>query len=530
MEVRYPFASRPDLWRAYLSPQPSSSVPGDPSPGGPALLAPEPFLEDFDTFAADVAARHVGAVPDSMLVTAIMERFTWHLRARPEDEDEGEDGGEDEREGGGGVPQERGGGGSAGGLVELAPVDMRLAGQVTWVGRSSMEVLLQLTTDGPSAANAPSNPAPTPTDADARRGGAGSVRVLPPGRLLAAAEFVMALRDSSLRRAVDVPPLHPRGPLERELFRRGREHHRLRQLRREQDKGHGATAAAAGHGHGHGGGHAAAGAAHVAPAAEGSGAAEHGPAVAEGSVGRLGRDTPGAKPARPPAHCDAQAGGEHHHLGAAAATAAAQEPSAAALAVLSGTRHGDASASAVPVGATELRRSVVARWEDRNTSGTVFGGHLLRLAYEHAAATAEAFAGSPCELLALEEGAISAPARPGDTLHCVGRVVWSEPGGRALRVAVRLTRSGPDAQQALALTIKATLLAPPTVAAEAAVGAGRREGGGGTGGLRAVEPGEGLEAAEAAAAARRHAAVLAALAHTEAEGGEHAVPCPADAH
>lgn len=43
--------------------------------------------------------------------------------------------------------------------------------------------------------------------------------------------------------------------------------------------------------------------------------------------------------------------------------------------------------------ATAVERCVLATWSDRNTSGTVFGGHLLRLAAEHAEHVARRHAG-----------------------------------------------------------------------------------------------------------------------------------------
>ena len=108
-------------------------------------------LEDFDPFAADVAARHVGHVPDSMLVTAVMERLTWHLhpqhhhhhmqqrqqQQKQEEQEQsgraGEWAGAAGAYGGRGSGRGAGGGGGGGGswrLPPVAPTDMRLSGQV----------------------------------------------------------------------------------------------------------------------------------------------------------------------------------------------------------------------------------------------------------------------------------------------------------------------------------------------------------------------------------------------------------------
>ncbi|GLI68107.1 hypothetical protein VaNZ11_012434, partial [Volvox africanus] len=243
MEVHYPFTILPWLWRQYHRP----GYPG---------LDPALIIEDFDTFAADVAARHVGHVPESMLVTAFLERLTWHVHLRPGDGlvPAGFACVAGSRTGYAGINED------TRQLALLAPTDMRMAGQVTWVGRSSMEVLLQLmTAEAPATAalkharaSSRAGDGPhriTPADAEgiaaAQVGpppfpqhshGSPPLVMLRPGQLVATAEFVMALRDSSLRRAVDVPPLHPQNDLERELFQRGREHQRQRQARRDKDR------------------------------------------------------------------------------------------------------------------------------------------------------------------------------------------------------------------------------------------------------------------------------------------------------
>ncbi|GLC40715.1 hypothetical protein PLESTM_001104500 [Pleodorina starrii] len=597
MEVHYPFASLPWLWRQYHRP----GFPG---------LNPALIIEDFDTFAADVAARHVGLVPDSMLVTAFLERLTWHLQLRPGD---GLAPPPPPAAAAAGRGVGFGGGGGGGGwrrLAPLAPTDMRLAGQVTWVGRSSMEVLLQLTTAAPPAAAAAAQPPPPPPPAAeapasptsplaAAAAAPPPLVVLPPGQLVATAEFVMALRDSSLRRAVDVPPLHPRDALERELFHRGREHQRQRQARRDRDRGDApvlppprgpaaaATAAAA----------AAAGPRNDGTAAEApdgltrmlydsllrsemcrtvptdtealrllepeppepepeevdsaeaaAAVAADGPPPPPPSSSSLepGRQGGGAKRPRldsadsaarptdsgssPP--LDAVVGGDDDRGDRR------RKPSRTAAAAPPGTE-------ATPIRQTEVHRTVIAEFQDRNTSGTVFGGHLLRLAYEHAATAAAAHAGAPCELLWMEEGAISSPARVGDVLHAVARVVWTEPAagdggdgddGRALRVVVRVGKYDVAAptQHVLALTLTAVFLAPGEAVAEVGGAAAEaREGGGsggrGGGGLRQVAPTTLTEAAEALAAQRRHEAVMAALVAAEAAEGDPALAAAASA-
>ncbi|EFJ46011.1 hypothetical protein VOLCADRAFT_93809 [Volvox carteri f. nagariensis] len=549
MEVRYPYAL---AVRPYQRP-------------GASDLDPALIIEDFDMFAADVAARHVGHVPDSMLVTAFLERLTWHVHLRPGD---------------GLLPVTAAAAAAADGGRRLlapapAPTDLRMAGQVTWVGRSSMEVLLQLTTaeaaaEVAAAAAAAAGTAAGPAAAGGTTDGLSpstQSSILPPhpphplvalprGHLVATAEFVMALRDRSLRRAVDVPPLHPRDELERALFQRGREHQRQRQARRDREHRDVATATP-------GPGKAA------SPLRDGGGGGAGAPAgedLAEPQLARmlydnilssefarsiptdaeglrvlepdsaldppLGQDPDleqGQAARAPPSDApdcirpakrprvndgerrvdDAASGGGNHVTGEFrdSAIAAAGATSTAAL--------------ATPIRHTEVHRTVIAEFQDRNTSGTVFGGHLLRLAYEHAATAAASFAGGPCELLWMEEGAISAPARVGDMLHAVARVVWSEPGGRALRVVVRVGKydvSAP-AQHVLALTLTAAFLAPPPAAAATAGDSGRATHGMQSG-LCGVVPTTLMEAGEALAAQRRHEAAMEALAAAEEEAAD----------
>ncbi len=141
----------------------------------------------------------------------------------------------------------------------------RSLAQVTWVGRSSMEVLITLSSrpppvmpstpesawssNGPTKSGDDHDDAQGPSASSARRhhaSGAGAGRLasltqheLPPGTLGSAwrfegfARFVMAMRDTAARRAVQVAPLAPETQRERELFEQGNEHHVSRkQVRR----------------------------------------------------------------------------------------------------------------------------------------------------------------------------------------------------------------------------------------------------------------------------------------------------------
>lgn len=61
--------------------------------------------------------------------------------------------------------------------------------------------------------------------------------------------------------------------------------------------------------------------------------------------------------------------------------------------------------------------------QDRNTSATTFGGHLLRIAAEHAASVAAHHAhGAPCQLLQLRDVAFASPVNLGDVMFLDGSV------------------------------------------------------------------------------------------------------------
>ncbi|GIM08312.1 hypothetical protein Vretimale_12352 [Volvox reticuliferus] len=443
-----------------------------------------------------------------------------------------------------------------------------------------MEVLLQLiTAEAPAttalkhahaSSRAGGGPCrPTPADAEGiaaaevgsplplpQQPGSPPLVMLPPGQLVATAEFVMALRDSSLRRAVDVPPLHPRNDLERELFQRGREHQRQRQAGRDRDRDaaqvvlkHGSpprspppTAVTA-----------------LSQAMDATAAG--GPDtelarmlydnVLQSDLARIAprngdglrlleldrepgvilepvREPRGSRPGRAKRpRIDGSYLGDGDDSQDGFPEPVAKGATADTWPVGSCTQDGGIDAVAnivtVPIRQSEVHRTVIAEFQDRNTSGTVFGGHLLRLAYEHAATAAAAFAGGPCELMWLEEGAISSPARMGDVLHAVARVVWTEQGGRALRVVVRVGKydvSSPS-QHVLALTLTAAFLAPaaPSPPSTTAAEHARMQSSGvnrNGSGLRGVLPTTLAEAGEALAAERRHEATMAALTQADA--------------
>ncbi|GLC70567.1 hypothetical protein PLESTF_001009500 [Pleodorina starrii] len=124
---------------------------------------------------ADIAARHAG-VSDRVLLTASIDRISWL-----QDPNVGE--------------------------VTLAN-NLRMAGQVVWSGRSSMEVMIELSHQSPGA---------------------------PPGNwdFIGVAFFVLVSRSLDRTAAAEVPVLVPETQRERELFEQGKSHMLQRQHRRD---------------------------------------------------------------------------------------------------------------------------------------------------------------------------------------------------------------------------------------------------------------------------------------------------------
>eukprot|EP00198_Chlamydomonas_reinhardtii_P002737 XP_001692073.1 predicted protein [Chlamydomonas reinhardtii] len=277
------------------------------------------LLEDLDTLAGDIAARHAG-VRDRVLLTASIDRISWL-----QDPDVGE--------------------------MTLSH-DLRMAGQVVWAGRSSMEVLIELS----------------------RRESSQQAWTF-----LGLARFVLVARTPDRTAAADVPVLLPQTPRERELFEQGQKHMQLRNQRRDTHT------------------------------------ARKPPTVEEVAlVHDLIRN-----------HHLARTLASHHH-------------------------HHSPSADAVPMARTGLQSSVLMHSQDRNAFDVIFGGHLLRLAYEHAFATAALHAGEYCDPLSMDDVAFLLPVPIGTLLRLTGQVVYVE--GPVVRVHVRATKLEPGAPEQSVVT------------------------------------------------------------------------------
>eukprot|EP00798_Chlamydomonas_sp_ICE-L_P009930 gene9930-7800_t len=157
------------------------------------------WLEDMDTFAADVAALHADYHDGTKgLVTAFMDELCWvkHDVMDPV-------GGQQSK-----LPPPR--------------VDMQLSGQVTWVGKSSMEVTLELHECGPSSSSSSDlGGSASGTTTSTTSGGTSEGQN---STLVALSRFVMAARTSDFKKSCAVDALVASSPSEEALFNLGALH------------------------------------------------------------------------------------------------------------------------------------------------------------------------------------------------------------------------------------------------------------------------------------------------------------------
>ncbi|GAQ93488.1 hypothetical protein KFL_015730010, partial [Klebsormidium nitens] len=140
IEIRYPFTRSASLKEQYRL-------------FGTGYVRFGKILEDMDAMAGDVVWRHLRR-KDRLIATAAVDHLAW-----------------------------------AGELIRLDK-DLRIQGQVTWVGRSSMEITLEASTVGPQPGDTP--------------------------EVLGSAHFVMVSREDD--KAAPVPQLVLETPKARKLF------------------------------------------------------------------------------------------------------------------------------------------------------------------------------------------------------------------------------------------------------------------------------------------------------------------------
>uniref|UniRef100_A0A7S3VNI3 Uncharacterized protein n=1 Tax=Dunaliella tertiolecta TaxID=3047 RepID=A0A7S3VNI3_DUNTE len=201
LQLHYPLSSPDnDLLQEYtLPPQVSSGSTASSLRYNEDLL-----IEDMDMFAADVACRHVGGLEDKRLVTAHLERLEIMCHHHP-------------------LSRQHLPAGANGRL--LTDVDLELSGQVVWVGRSSMEVLLEVCTALPKKLAGQHE---GPSNNQDENGNANDEGIQYYGsqpndnlyrQLVGRAQFVMATRTPDLTRAMQVQPLLPTNAHEESLFK-----------------------------------------------------------------------------------------------------------------------------------------------------------------------------------------------------------------------------------------------------------------------------------------------------------------------
>ncbi|KAI8462628.1 MAG: hypothetical protein J3K34DRAFT_527607 [Monoraphidium minutum] len=404
-------------------------------------------LEDIDSFAADIAARHLyGAVHGFSIVTAGMDRLQLvtheqHLQqlrlgvgssgGAPDEPPPPADGCESDSGGPDGRPlppppraptpldaasREElqravvgGPGDAASGGPLLIDNDLRLAGCVTWVGRSSLEVTIELA-DRPapphgSAGGGGGEGAPDGDEAPAAAGG---------WRRRGVAHFILVARGDPRYSGVATVPVAAAGCEEEELLAQGAARQEARRLKRAAE----AAAAAA--------------------EAAGGGAAGPDALLLQRLVARARQ------------HQAEQ--WQQQHGGS------------------SGGAAGDGVPAAVPMGATALRTPVIMHHQDRNITNAVFGGHILRSAYEAAYATAALHAGVHPEPLSMSDITFKQPVTVGSIVEFDAKVVLTH--GDLMRVSVQAIKHEPAvfaagrgvpprAQQALTTVFSFLFAAPP---------------------------------------------------------------------
>ncbi|GBF98047.1 hypothetical protein Rsub_10275 [Raphidocelis subcapitata] len=354
-------------------------------------------LEDIDSFAADVAARHLAGLEGFAVITAAMDRLTLvtheqHLQQVRQGLLSGGGGGGGDG-GSSGAEQDVGSAEAAAlrppldaaGRQELqravveAPAgseassggpllidnDLRLAGCVAWVGRSSLEVVIELA-DRPPPADGSASPT---NDADGRG-----------WRRRGVAHFVMVVKSTRPGVPLRLYPLAPATPQEEELCRQAAARQEERRVRRATEV-----------------------------ATEGAPPSVAGPdaLLLQALVSRAAQQ---------------RAEEWRHHLS-------------------SGGGAAGAARAAVPMGATLLRAPIIMHHQDRNITDAIFGGHILRSAYEAAYATAALHAGAHPEPLSMSDITFKQPVTVGSIVEFEAKVVLTH--GELMRVSVAAIKHEP---------------------------------------------------------------------------------------
>jgi len=102
-----------------------------------------------------------------------------------------------------------------------------------------------------------------------------------------------------------------------------------------------------------------------------------------------------------------------------------------------------ADPQAILMSHTQMQNSMVAQPQVRNLSNKIFGGFLMRRAFELAFANAYSFGGEWPQMLEVDNITFNAPVNVGDLLQFTSRVIYSLPDGGNLGAEVKKHSSKP---------------------------------------------------------------------------------------
>ncbi len=102
-----------------------------------------------------------------------------------------------------------------------------------------------------------------------------------------------------------------------------------------------------------------------------------------------------------------------------------------------------ADPNAILMSHTEMQNSMVAQPQVRNLSNKIFGGFLMRRAFELAFATTYSFGGEWPQMLEVDNITFDAPVNVGDLLQFNSKVIYSLPDGGNLGAEVKKHSSKP---------------------------------------------------------------------------------------
>jgi acyl-coenzyme A thioesterase 9 len=96
----------------------------------------------------------------------------------------------------------------------------------------------------------------------------------------------------------------------------------------------------------------------------------------------------------------------------------------------------------VPMKSTSITSSKIMHPQSRNIHGKIFGGYLMRQAYETAFIASTAFCNQRPSFIALDDNTFLRPVEVGSIMQFIGTVVYQNPSSHVIRVVVKEMLSG----------------------------------------------------------------------------------------